>query len=310
MQDSDTGEKFGHFDDANREYVITTPRTPYPWINYLGMEDLFGLISNTGGGYAFFRDAKLRRILRFRYNGLPLDGNGRYFYLRDGDDVWNPGWQPVQAELERYECRHGMGYTRILGERGGLRAEVLFFVPPGARCEIHQLTLTNLSDQAKQVTLFSFLEFCLWDALDDMTNFQRNLSCGEVEVEGSTIYHKTEYRERRDHYAFYSVQAPVAGFDTDRESFVGTLNGLHRPQAVFEGGCGTPSPAVGTPAPRISSRWISSRGRRPPTSSPWATWRTNRRGNGRPRALSTRKAPSSCRPGFPNRPRSPRRLMP
>ena len=238
MQDSEsTRERFGQFDDANREYVITTPRTPYPWINYLGMEDFFGLISNTGGGYAFFRDAKLRRILRFRYNGLPLDGNGRYFYLRDGDDVWNPGWQPVQAELDRYECRHGMGYTRILGERGGLRAEVLFFVPPGERCEIHRLALTNLSDQPKPVTLFSFLEFCLWDALDDMTNFQRNLSCGEVEVEGSTIYHKTEYRERRDHYAFYSVNAPVTGFDTDREFFVGTLNGLHRPDAVFGGGC-------------------------------------------------------------------------
>jgi len=227
---------YGHFDDAAREYVITDPATPWPWINYLGSEDFFSLISNTAGGYCFCRDAKFRRILRYRYNGVPMDDGGRYFYVREEDgSVWNPGWKPCKTPLDAYECRHGMGYTRIAGEHKGLRAEVLFFVPPGRRCEVHKLTLTNKGAAARDFKLFSFVEWCLWNAATDMENFQRNLSTGEVEIEGSTLYHKTEYRERRDHYAFYGVNAPVDGFDTDRESFIGMYNGFDAPQNVLAG---------------------------------------------------------------------------
>ncbi|NLG83362.1 MAG: glycosyl transferase, partial [Firmicutes bacterium] len=227
--------KYGYFDDTAREYVVTTPRTPLPWINYLGMEEFFGLISNTGGGYCFFKDARLRRILRYRYNNIPLDGNGRYFYIKDGPEIWNPGWQPVQSELDFYECRHGLGYTKITGVRSRLRAEVLFFVPLGTNAEIHRLRLRNEGTTKKEIEVFSFIEWCLWNAMDDMTNFQRNLSTGEVEVEGPVIYHKTEYRERRNHYAFYGVNAPIVGFETDRESFLGPYRGLHNPRAVLEG---------------------------------------------------------------------------
>ena len=117
---------YGHFDDAAREYVITRPDTPWPWINYMGTGDFFSLISNTAGGYCFCRDAKFRRILRYRYNGVPMDAGGRYFYIKDGDTVWNPGWKPCKTPLDLYECRHGLGYTRMCGEKGGLRAETLF----------------------------------------------------------------------------------------------------------------------------------------------------------------------------------------
>ncbi len=227
--------QFGHFDDANREYVITTPKTPLPWINYLGTEDFFGLISQTAGGYCFYKDARFRRILRYRYNNIPLDSNGRYFYIRDGKDFWSPGWGPVQAELDAYECRHGLGYTEISGTRGGVQATSLFLVPPGETAEIHQVTIRNTTATRKSIDLFSFVEWCLWNAMDDMTNFQRNFSTGEVEVDGSALYHKTEYRERRNHCAFYSVNAPLAGFDTDRESFLGAYQGLHSPEAVREG---------------------------------------------------------------------------
>ncbi|HOQ74568.1 MAG TPA: glycosyl transferase [Limnochordia bacterium] len=227
--------KFGYFDDAQREYVITTPLTPYPWINYLGCEDFFSLISHTGGGYSFYRDARLRRLTRYRYNNIPLDEGGRCFYIKDGEDIWSPSFRPMKKELSFYECRHGLGYTKITGVRGDIRAEQLFFVPLDANCEVIQLRLSNESGEVKELALFSFLEFCLWDAWDDQTNFQRNLSTGEVEVEGSAIYHKTEYRERRNHYAFFSVNAELAGFDTDRESFLGLYRGLHEPQVVLEG---------------------------------------------------------------------------
>ncbi len=227
--------KFGHFDDKAREYVIGDPRTPWPWINYLGTEEFFGLVSNTAGGYCFCKDAKFRRLLRYRYNNVPLDTGGRYFYIKDAETVWNPGWKPCRTELDAYECRHGLGYTRIAGEKNGVRAEALFFVPLGFRGEVHKLVLKNQSGSPKSLKLFSLVEWCLWNAQTDMENFQRNLSVGEVEIDGPVLYHKTEYRERRDHYAFYSVNAPVQGFDTDREAFTGLHNGFDAPQAVVDG---------------------------------------------------------------------------
>ena len=230
--------KFGHFDDKAREYVIDTPRTPYPWINYLGCEKFFGIISNTAGGYCFYRDARLRRITRYRYNNMPVDNGGRYFYIKDGDTVWNPGWKPVKTELDEYSCRHGMGYTVITGKKNGLKASQLSFVPMGYDAEVHQITMENESGKAKDVILTSFVEFCLWNAQDDMLNFQRNFSTGEVEVVDGVIYHKTEYRERRNHYSFYAVNTPIDGFDTDMETFLGMYNGFENPQAVVSGKMG------------------------------------------------------------------------
>ena len=230
--------KYGFFDDVAREYVITDPKTPWPWINYLGTENFFSLISQTAGGYCFCRDAKYRRITRYRYNGVPMDAGGRYFYINENGNVWSPSWKPCKTPLDAYECRHGMGYTRITGEKDGLRASVLFFVPKGHWCEIQKMTLSNLSGKARSFKLFSFEEWCLWNASTDMENFQRNFSTGEVEVEGSAIYHKTEYKERRNHYAFYTVNAPIDGFDTDREAFLGLYNGFDGPRRVLEGKSG------------------------------------------------------------------------
>lgn len=227
--------KFGFFDDKNREYVITRPQTPWPWINYLGNNDFFSLISNTAGGYSFFKDPRFRRITRFRYNNVPIDDNGKYFYINDNGIIWSPGWKPVKTELDFYECRHGLGYTKITGIKNHLSAEVTYFVPLGVSAEIHQVKLKNQGTTKKNFKLFSFVEWNLWNALDDMTNFQRNYNTGEVEIDGPVIYHKTEYRERRNHYAFYSANQKPDGFDTDRESFVGLYNSYSDPDVVREG---------------------------------------------------------------------------
>ena len=227
--------KFGHFDDNAREYVITNPRTPYPWINYLGNQDFFSLVSNTAGGYTFYKDAKFRRLTRYRYNNVPVDNGGKYFYINDGGDVWNPGWKPTKTELDNYSCRHGMSYTKIAGERNGIMAEVTQFIPLETWAEVQRVKLKNTSNAPKKFKFFSFIEWCLWNAEDDMQNLQRNFSTGEVEVVGSTIYHKTEFKERRNHYAFYNVNAPIHGFDTDRDIWKGTYNDFDRPDAVYEG---------------------------------------------------------------------------
>ncbi len=227
--------EFGFFDDANREYVITNPATPWPWINYLGNTDFFSLISNTAGGYSFYKDAKFRRITRYRYNNVPMDAGGRYFYIKDGDTLWSPGWKPVKTPLDNYECRHGLNYTKIRGEKNSISAEVLFFVPLNTHAEIQKLSLSNHSKEVREIKLFSFAEWALWDAATDMENFQRNFSTGEVEIEDSVLYHKTEYKERRNHYAYYSVNTKINGFDTDRETFMGLYNGFHEPQVVLDG---------------------------------------------------------------------------
>lgn len=226
--------KFGHFDDQNKEYVITSPRTPLPWINYLGCENFFSLVSNTCGGYSFYKDAKLLRLTRYRYNNVPYDSNGHYYYIKDGDTIWNPGWMPSKTELDSYECRHGMGYSVFTGIKNGLMAQLTDFVPMGSTCEINKLTLKNTSDKKKDFSVFSYVEFCLWNAMDDMTNFQRNFSTGEVEIHagGSQLFHNTEYRERRNHYAVYAINASVDGFDTDRDSFLGAYGENSAPSVV------------------------------------------------------------------------------
>ena len=229
--------KYGFFDDIRREYVIDTPRTPLPWINYLGSEDFFTLLSNTGGGYSFYRDARLRRLTRYRYNNCPLDQEGFHLYIKDGEMVWNPGWQPTQTELDFYQCRHGLGYTVITGKKSGISVVQKLFVPEKDNCLLMRVTIENTGNEVKDLKLFPYMEFCLWDAMEDGSNFQRNYSTGEVEVSGSAIYHKTEYRERRNHYAVFWANRKPEGFDTSRERFIGVYGSPARPEAVYGDGC-------------------------------------------------------------------------
>jgi cellobiose phosphorylase len=229
--------RYGKFDDKNREYVITRPDTPLPWINYLGCEAYFGIISNTAGGYSFYKDARLRRITRYRYNNTPFDMGGRYIYLRDSasGEFWSPSWMPTRHKAQGYSCRHGMGYTTIGSTYAGIEARTRYFVPMGENLEIWQLTVTNRRKKPAKLSVFSSIEFCLWDAQDDQTNFQRNFSTGQVEVEDGVIYHKTEYRERRDHFAFFACSEKLAGFDTQREAFLGAYRGWDNPAVVESG---------------------------------------------------------------------------
>ena len=225
--------KYGHFDDKEYEYVITNYNTPLPWINYYGQDGFFSLMSNTCGGYMFYKDAKLRRITRFRYNNVPRDYGGRYYYINDNGTIWNPGFLPMKTKLDSYKCRHGLGYSIFESEKNNLKAELLCFVPLKDLCEINQLTLTNNSKETKKVTLHGVIEFCLWNAVDDQTNFQRNWNIGEVEIDDTTIYHKTEYRERRNHYSFFHTNLKHDGYDSDLDTFIGLYNSWCDPSAVL-----------------------------------------------------------------------------
>jgi cellobiose phosphorylase len=231
--------RYGYFDDSAREYVITQPDTPLPWFNYLGCEEYFGLISNTGGGYSFYKDARLRRLTRYRYNNVPLDSGGRYIYIRDNEtgDYWSPTWQPVRKPVENYTCRHGQGTTKIASTYSGISTEILYFVPLGQSLEIWRLRVKNERAVPAKLSSFASIEFCLWDSNDDATNFQRNFNIGEVEVVDGIIYHKTEYRERRNHFAYFASSEKPTGYETQREAFLGTYQGWDAPRAVVNGNC-------------------------------------------------------------------------
>ena len=229
--------RFGHFDDDHREYVITTPHTPYPWINYLGNEQFFSLISHQSGGYSFYRDAKMRRLTRYRYNNVPTDAGGRYFYIAEDGDFWTPSYLPVKRELDSFEARHGLGYTRITGARGGITrrdacSSSRWARPPRST----KVTLTNTSDRRREldaVLLRRVLPVERPGRLDQLP--AQLFAPAKWRSRARAIYHKTEYRERRDHYAVYAVNAPIAGFDTDRETFLGLYNGFGEPDVVAAG---------------------------------------------------------------------------
>jgi cellobiose phosphorylase len=208
-----------------------------PWINYLGYEAYFGIISNTAGERSFYRDARLRRLTRYRYNNVPLDFGGRYVYLRDDEskEFWSPSWQPTWHEVTDYFCLHGLGYTLIGSVYEGIAAHTRYFVPADENLEIWQLTITNRRTTNATLSGFASIEFCLWDAQDDATNFQRNFNTGEVEVDDDVIYNKTEYRERRDHFAYFACSQAGAGFDTQREAFLGRYRGWDKPETVEAG---------------------------------------------------------------------------
>ena len=226
--------KYGFFDNKNREYVIKTYNTPLPWINYLTNGKMFSLISNLGGGYAYYKDAKLRRITRYSYNTPNRDNNGRLYYIDDGKDIFSPTFYPAKVELDFYECHVGLNYTKFISKKNNLKMELLCFIPQDENVEINKLVLTNESDEEKEILVYGGVEFCLWDALDDMTNFQRNFSIGEVEIKDGTIYHKTEYRERRNHFSFFSVNQEVESFNTDRDSFIGLHGDYVLPKEIKE----------------------------------------------------------------------------
>jgi cellobiose phosphorylase len=239
MSEEKTG-KYGYFDRRNREFVITRPDTPTPWINYLGAEEYCALMSNTAGGYSFHRDPRDRRITRFRYNNIPPDRPGRYIYVRDQENgtYWSATWQPVvQAKRYRYECRHGLGYTKILSESQGIATETTYFVPLQENVEFWVAKVRNTSKKTRKLTLFTYAEFCLWHAEMDMTDFQYTLNIAKAELDGNIIFHETEYAPdaQRFNLSFFASSKKPSGYDCDREAFIGPYRSEADPRAVTEG---------------------------------------------------------------------------
>ncbi len=242
---------YGYFDEAAREYVITRPDTPTPWLNYIGEGRYGGIVSNTGGGFSFDRDPRNRRVTRYRYNAVPYDQPGRYVYLRDQEtgEYWSATWQPVRGPADGYECRHGAGYTKIRGRHAGIETVTTYFVPPAdpedpAPCELWVLDIRNTGTVARRLRTFSYAEFSFADALNDQTNLDWSQHIVSSRCENGTILVTTRFSPLS--YFFGSSEKPV-GYTCDREDFVGRLRDLSGPIVVETG---EPSNA---PSPRGNS---------------------------------------------------------
>jgi len=226
---------YGRLDEAAREYVVTRPDTPTPWINYLGEGGFGGIVSNTGGGYSFDRDPRDRRVSRYRYNAIPADQPGRYVYLRDQEtgEFWSATWQPVKHPLDAYECRHGAGYTRIAVGLDGIASELLFFVPPGGDpCELWVLRMRNESGRPRRLRSFSYVELSYHDAVADQQNLDWGQHILRTRFEDGVILAGTTFRPDT---TFFTSNATPLGFDADRERFVGRCRDLANPIVVETG---------------------------------------------------------------------------
>ena len=245
--------EYGHFSPDDKEYVIIRPDTPTPWINYLSNSEYCAIISNTAGGYSFHIDPRDRRILRYRYNNLPVDRPGRYLYIRDNKtkNYWSPTWQPTLTDLSKYECRHGLGYTKISTSYSGINAEVTYFVPLDENLEIWMLTLKNTSSEEKVLTVFSYAEFCLWHAVRDQNDLQSIQFVGIARNEEDVIFY--HFFDISTGFAFFASSGEITGYDCNREKFIGLYRGESNPIAVERGECFNSETQGGNPIAATSN---------------------------------------------------------
>lgn len=232
--------EYGFFDNQNREYVITRPDTPAPWINYLGRGKFSGIISNTAGGMCFDGDPSNRRITRYKYNNLPGDRPGRYLYIRDQKtgEYWSPTWQPVMKALSKYECRHGMGYTSISGAYAGIDTSILYTIPLDASYEVWQVHMTNTTDQTRTLRLFSYVEWSWYDAFYDiLCDWPRMIL--KCEFDGNKILFDpvSEQCESGLLRSYLATDLDVDGYDCSLSAFVGPYRSETNPIVLEKGQC-------------------------------------------------------------------------
>ncbi len=252
--------QYGYFDDENKEYVIHRPDTPASWVNYLGTDQYCAIVSNNASGYGFHKSPKSGRMLRFRFNSVPSDRPGRYFYLRDHSDgdIWSVTWQPVAKPFQvkgeavdpnavDYECRHAPGSSRFIARYRQITAEARAFVPSGENAEVWSLSLENHSDQERTLDVFGYVEWCFWHIQQDAMNFQYILYTCRMGEEDGIIDYSLRLWPFEEPKAFFASTEKVESFDTDREVFLGNYRHEGEPVAVENGRCFGSIAIGGTP---------------------------------------------------------------
>ena len=239
---------FGKFSYDDQEFIITNPETPTPWMNYLNNKEYCVLISNTAGGFSFHIDPKERRITRYRYNSIPYDRPGKYIYIKDleNNQIWSPSWQPVQKPLEKYECHVGFGYNTIQSVNGGIKATVNYLVPLDDNVELWDITLNNLSTKTKSLSLFTYVEFALWNAVQDQWDLQYVQNIAVAKFEKNTIFYSLFDLSPKS-YAFFTCSDKILTYDCDRETFIGLYRSESNPIAVEKGFCSGSEALGGNP---------------------------------------------------------------
>lgn len=250
--------QYGYFDDKNKEYVIENPNTPMSWTNYLGTTDFCGLISNNASGYSFHKSAKSGRLTRFRFNSIPQDRPGRYIYIRDDEDgdYWSASWQPVAKPLTEYKntCYHGLGYSRFESEYKGIKSNMRVFIPQDKPVELWEIEIENTTDRKREISLFSYAEWCFWDMNQDLTNFQYILYTCRMDYSQDIIDYSIRLWPLKEPKGFMASTLPVVDFDTDRDYFMGRYKHEGNPVAVESGKCSNSIAVGGNPCGALHNK--------------------------------------------------------
>ncbi len=263
--------QYGYYTEDNREFVITDPRTPRPWFNYMWNSQYAGLISHTGGGFSFLESPRDNRISRMRYNCLPWDRPGRYVMVKDTatGKYWSLSWSPtINLDYDFYECRHGQGYTKITTEINGIRGEITYFVPTDTNAEIWRVKLTELSGQARDLEVYSFLELLMGNALNDQINqpndkhftdihFDKDLQA-LVATRRYWVLNKGVSVKQPNidwkYQIYFSQSLPIAGFDSSLDTFIGRWRSEANPVAVETGVMQNTEITAGDPVVALQSK--------------------------------------------------------
>jgi cellobiose phosphorylase len=263
--------QYGYYTEDYREFVITNPRTPRPWFNYMWNSQYTGLISHTGGGFSFLESPRDNRISRMRYNCLPWDRPGRYVMIKDTDTdkYWSLSWSPtIHLNYDFYECRHGQGYTKITTEINGIRGEITYFVPTDTNAEVWRVKLTELSGQTRDLEIYSFLELLMGNALNDQINQPNDKHFTDIHFDQDLqalvatrrywVLNKGVSVKQPNidwkYQIYFSQSLPISGFDSSLDTFIGRWRSESNPVAVETGVMKNTEITAGDPVVALQSK--------------------------------------------------------
>ena len=237
--------KYGYFTQDGKEYVITRPDTPRPWINVISNGDYGTVISQTGSGYSFRGNSNLCRINTWLQD-LIKDDYGKFVYIRDNGSgkIWSCGWKPTHPKFASYEVRHGIGYTVIRNRINGIETEMLQFVPANEPAEIWKVTLQNKTNKKKALSLFTYFELCLGNAAAVQREYHKTFIGTQYDSKLGALFadKRREVNRKIDdkHLGewpcniFHSASIRPKGHEGDKENFLGNYGSINRPKAVAE----------------------------------------------------------------------------
>lgn len=245
IQDRNNMDSYFYFNDTEKEVCFKRYDTPSPWINYLSNGTFHTMLSQAGGGLAFYKSPQIWRITRYRFFHLPTDRSGPYIYIQDREsgEYWCPTYEPAAVRPEKWESAHGMGYTRFSAQRNEVQTQLTYFVGEFENSLIWNLKLKNNSNTCKKLEVYAYVEFGMMEFMRELqwqcyNKHQVSVKYGKDT--GVLIYkYGVEMQPKPDEtpLVYFTADRIPAAYDGDRDEFIGSYRSEANPFAVENGGC-------------------------------------------------------------------------